>query len=244
MKYRRFTQDFKRSLIEQLFSETATPLELCKRCNISSGQLYTWKRQYAQGKLDPETSREAELAVRVREMERLVSKRHLLKRVSKKSRTKQPQTGREKRHFIAENRTLIQSVQRGCELMNLPRRTYYYKPKHTASDEALINRIGDLCLECPRYGYTRVTEQLQREGRIINHKKVVRIMRENNWSCRSEEVSLRECRTMGDVHQRIPCFIEDAPNQKRLHSSLDYKPPCEFEAMVIVTKTPVKELSL
>jgi transposase len=74
MKYRRFTQDFKRSLIEQLLSDAATPLELCRRYNISSGQLYTWKRQYAQGKLDPEPSREAELASRVRELERLVGK--------------------------------------------------------------------------------------------------------------------------------------------------------------------------
>jgi transposase len=74
MKYRRFTQDFKRSVIEQLLSETATPLELCRRYNISSGQLYTWKRQYAQGKLDPEPSREAELAARVQELERLVGK--------------------------------------------------------------------------------------------------------------------------------------------------------------------------
>jgi len=74
MKYRRFTQGLKRSLIEQLLSETATPLELCRRYNVSSGQLYTWKRQYAEGKLDPEPSREAELAARVRELERLLGK--------------------------------------------------------------------------------------------------------------------------------------------------------------------------
>ena len=74
MKYRRFTQDFKRSLIEQLLSEAATPLELCRRYNISSGQLYTWKRQYAQGKLNPEPFRAAELAARVRELERLLGK--------------------------------------------------------------------------------------------------------------------------------------------------------------------------
>ena len=74
MKYRRFTQDFKRSIVEQLLSETATPTELCRRYNISSGQLYTWKRQYAQGKLDPEPSREAELAARVRELERMLGK--------------------------------------------------------------------------------------------------------------------------------------------------------------------------
>jgi putative transposase len=67
--------------------------------------------------------------------------------------------------------------------MELPRRTYYYKPKATPSEKTLIDRIGDLCLQLPGYGYRRVTEQLQREGWIINHKKVARIMRENKWSC-------------------------------------------------------------
>ena len=74
MRYRRFTQDFKRSLVEQLLSETVGPAELCRRYNISSGLLYTWKRQYAAGKLNAEPSREAELAARVQELERLLGK--------------------------------------------------------------------------------------------------------------------------------------------------------------------------
>jgi len=61
MKRRRFTQDFKRSIVEQLLSETTGPAELCRRCNTSSGQLNSWKRQYTGGKLDPEPSREADL---------------------------------------------------------------------------------------------------------------------------------------------------------------------------------------
>jgi transposase len=74
MKRRRFTQDFKRSIVEQLLSETATPAEICRRYNIASGQLYTWKNHYAQGKLDPEPSKEAELESRVRELERHLGK--------------------------------------------------------------------------------------------------------------------------------------------------------------------------
>ncbi len=74
MKRRRFNQDFKRSVVEQLLSETAGPAELCRRYNIASGQLYTWKIQYADGKLDPEPSKEAELEARVRELERLLGK--------------------------------------------------------------------------------------------------------------------------------------------------------------------------
>ena len=67
--------------------------------------------------------------------------------------------------------------------MELPRRTSYYEPRHKLVDEALIDRISDLCLEFPRYGYRRVTKQLHREGWIVNHKKVARIMRERNRSC-------------------------------------------------------------
>ena len=55
---------------------------------------------------------------------------------------------------------------------------------------------------------------------------------------KSEEVSLWEYRTLEDVQERIPYFIEDVYNQKRLHSSLDYRPPCEFEVMAMVTQNP------
>ena len=113
MKYRRFTQDFKRSLIEQLLSETSSPAELCRRYSISSGQLYTWKRQYVEGKLDPEPSRETELAARVRELEYLLGKltleneflrkavRHSLKQVERRDAS------------LPRIATLAQSIQRG-----------------------------------------------------------------------------------------------------------------------------------
>ena len=71
--------------------------------------------------------------------------------------------------------------------MKLSRRTYYYQPKKKPSDQALIARMDQICLDFPRYGYRRVTKQLQREGWIINHKKVARIMREKGWSCRARK---------------------------------------------------------
>ncbi|NIR13354.1 MAG: IS3 family transposase, partial [Desulfobacterales bacterium] len=55
---------------------------------------------------------------------------------------------------------------------------------------------------------------------------------------KSEEVRLWEYRTMEDVRKRIPYFIEDVYNRKRLHSSIGYRPPCEFEAMVTLTQNP------
>jgi putative transposase len=53
---------------------------------------------------------------------------------------------------------------------------------------------------------------------------------------KSEEVQLWEYRTMEDVQKRIPYFIEDVYNQKRLHSSIGYQPPCEYEKMWLFRK--------
>ena len=50
---------------------------------------------------------------------------------------------------------------------------------------------------------------------------------------KTEEVYLWEYRTLDDVLQRLPYFIEQVYNQKRLHASLDYVPPTEYEAMLI-----------
>ena len=45
-----------------------------------------------------------------------------------------------------------------------------------------------------------------------------------------EEVYLWEYETFDNVAERLPYFIAKVYNLKRLHSSLDYVPPDEFEA--------------
>lgn len=44
-----------------------------------------------------------------------------------------------------------------------------------------------------------------------------------------EEIYMFEYETYGEVLNRIPYFIEEVYNRKRLHSSLGYMPPEEFE---------------
>jgi putative transposase len=44
-----------------------------------------------------------------------------------------------------------------------------------------------------------------------------------------EEVHLFNYETLGEVLQRLPYFIEEVYNKKRLHSSIGYVPPEEFE---------------
>jgi putative transposase len=70
--------------------------------------------------------------------------------------------------------------------MGLARSTFYDAPEVQLVDEArLVERIREVCAEWPAYGYRRVTAELHGEGRSVNHKKVMRLMKENGLTVRS-----------------------------------------------------------
>lgn len=55
---------------------------------------------------------------------------------------------------------------------------------------------------------------------------------------KDEEVYLWEYKTMEDAERRICHFIKDVYNEKRLHSSLGYCPPNEFEERLLNKQKP------
>ena len=67
-------------------------------------------------------------------------------------------------------------------------RSWYYEhieqPEDDEEETVLRDRIEEIILEFPGYGYRRVTHTLHREGKQINHKRVLRIMREESLLCR------------------------------------------------------------
>ena len=73
------------------------------------------------------------------------------------------------------------SIRRGCEVIQMPRSTYYYRLD--AQAESAERRaggwrlIGDIQDEFPGYGYRRVTHELRRRGHGVNHKRVARVMK-------------------------------------------------------------------
>ncbi|GAH18573.1 unnamed protein product, partial [marine sediment metagenome] len=69
--------------------------------------------------------------------------------------------------------------------MDISRSTYYYKPGEKLSGVAeLRDRIEKIAYKYPYYGYRRMTHALKRDGIKINHKKVLKIMKEMGIQCK------------------------------------------------------------
>jgi putative transposase len=86
-------------------------------------------------------------------------------------------------------------VQLLCGVVGLAPSSFYYQPV-ARDDLALRSAIEAIAAEYPRYGYRRVTAELGRRGWAINHKRVLRVMREENLLVAVK----RYCRTTDSAH--------------------------------------------
>jgi putative transposase len=70
-----------------------------------------------------------------------------------------------------------------CQLAGVSRASYYRSWQNQQPEEeevALRDQLQRLALKYRYYGYRPVTKLLKREGWIVNHKRVLRIMRQDN----------------------------------------------------------------
>ncbi|GHO71982.1 transposase [Ktedonobacter sp. SOSP1-52] len=81
------------------------------------------------------------------------------------------------------------STRQLCQLLQINRAWYYAKQhkgttSHAQEEQvALRDEIEQIVLQFPGYGYRRVTAALKRAGWCVNHKRVLRIMREESLLC-------------------------------------------------------------
>ena len=70
------------------------------------------------------------------------------------------------------------SVARQCELLDLPRSSYYFAPAGESPENlALMRRIDAQYLKTPFFGSRQMTAWLRRQGHAVNRKRVQRLMR-------------------------------------------------------------------
>lgn len=73
-----------------------------------------------------------------------------------------------------------------CELGQVSRAGFYralHRQPAADPEVELRDALQRIALESPSYGWPRMTKELQRRGWAVNHKRVYRLMREDNLLC-------------------------------------------------------------
>ena len=99
------------------------------------------------------------------------------------------------------------SIQEQCNLLGLPRRTYYYEPKTESAENLEIMRLLDeIYLDHPYYGSRKMTAVLKRDGYEINRKRVQRLMKVINI----EAIYPKKRTTIANKdHQKYPYLLRN-----------------------------------
>ena len=101
------------------------------------------------------------------------------------------------------------SQRRVCTLLNYPRSTIRYRSLRKARDKAFSERVREMALAYPRFGYRRVAVMLSAGNDVVNPKRVYRI-----WQ--HEQLALpkrRKRRRLGKRIQAPRSIIANKPNQ-------------------------------
>jgi putative transposase len=101
--------------------------------------------------------------------------------------------------------------------VGIARSTYYYKPKKNPPDMELAERIEAIALDYPSYGYRRITAELNRQGLKVNHKRVLRLMRDKNLLCRAARA--------------FKATTDSSHGFKKYPNLIDYLIPCRIDQL-------------
>lgn len=70
-----------------------------------------------------------------------------------------------------------------CKSLEISRQGFYewkHREPPTPPEDPAVQAIQAIATEFPRYGYRRIYHALQRQGRVVNPKKIRRIMKEKH----------------------------------------------------------------
>lgn len=130
------------------------------------------------------------------------------------------------------------SERQTCRLLGLSRSVLHYQSQR--KDDGLQQRLIELAGERPRFGYRRLHILVEREGYVVNHKRVHRLYREAGLAVRKrrkrERVAVERCPLQvpsGPNHTWSMDFVFDALANGRPIKCLTVVDDCTKEAVEI-----------
>jgi putative transposase len=103
-------------------------------------------------------------------------------------------------------------VQRLCRLAGVPGASFYRHREERdpdAADHALADALQHICLKHKYYVCRRVTATLRRQGHVVNAKKVLRLMREDNLLAQRCKPFIRPPQGKPEAIVIVPNLVRD-----------------------------------
>jgi transposase InsO family protein len=106
------------------------------------------------------------------------------------------------------------SVDRATRLLGVSRCGFYKWQGQSEEDQIkgkemdVRNELQKIAVEFPTYGYRRITAELRNRGYTVNHKRVLRLMREDNLLCVRKRFKPRTTDSDHNL-RRYPNLIKD-----------------------------------
>ena len=141
---------------------------------------------------------------------------------------------------VAQTTSPDLSIRTLCSAVGAGRTWWYTRPSADTiaqRDTVLRDAIERIVLEFPGYGYRRVTKALQREAWDINHKRVLRVMRDEALLCHLER---RFVRTTDSTHalrfypNLLADLVPDRPDQAWVADITSIRLPTTFAYLACV----------
>ncbi|ENB9405695.1 IS3 family transposase, partial [Bacillus cereus] len=249
--YTNYTVEFKLNVLNFMAQSGMSLMDTAATFMIPSfSTLYQWKKQFEVGGLDAlepkkkgrpsmknkntkqDTKKipvEGSVEALQAELERLRMENAYFKKVECLSSKQGKITKQDKAQVVYELRHEFQ-VKELVRLAGIPRSTYYFYVKQMDR----IDPDADLKVEIKaiydehegRYGYRRIRDELVNRNRIVNHKKVQRIMKELGLKCLIRMKKYKSYKgTVGKIAPHIleRNFTAYAPNEKWVTDITEFK---------------------
>nr|WP_244664598.1 IS3 family transposase [Xanthomonas phaseoli] len=234
---KRFTDEQIIGFLKQ--AAAGTPIkELCRKHGFSDASFYLWRRKF--GGLDvPDAKRLKALEAENAKLKKMLAEAMLdneALKVVARGKILSPQA---RRNAVVAVRAKTQlSERRTCRLLGLSRSVLHYQSQRT--DDGLQQRLVELAGERRRFGYRRLHILVEREGYMVNHKRVHRLYREAGLAVRKrrkrERVAVERCPLQvpsGPNHTWSMDFVFDALANGRPIKCLTVVDDCTKEAVEI-----------
>ncbi|WP_224749838.1 IS3 family transposase, partial [Polycladospora coralii] len=170
---RTFTAEFKEQVV-QLYQNGKPRKDIIKEYELTPSSLDKWIRQSQNSgsfrEKDNRTNEENELIQMRKELQRLRMENDIFKASSADHGTKV--------RVIRENRHKY-SVSAMCDVLQIPRSTYYYEKKRRVSkDHAITHVIVEIFQKSRQaYGTRKIKVELEKQGFIVSRRRIGRIMK-------------------------------------------------------------------